>query len=177
MDKDMLERLMMDQALGALPPDVEALLTAFLADRPQDQRSGERIALTVAAARRALVEPPSARLKAFPREEIDRRYRLRRRWEWAGRITGLAACILIGFGLHAAWNLRGAGSSPNPGSVGTLVDASAPSAHRPAQGAAAVDGFWSWKQVYERAHERRREPARRVIWDSPFSAPKLGEST
>jgi hypothetical protein len=123
MDTETLERLLMDRALGALPADAEALLAAWVSDHPEKRAVAERIERTVGAARAALAEEKPVRLPPFPVEAIGRRLAERRRWAVVGEVAGLAACVLVGIGLHAAWIAGGMGNAGRAGPGGITKDA------------------------------------------------------
>ncbi|GMV98017.1 MAG: hypothetical protein AMXMBFR83_23700 [Phycisphaerae bacterium] len=177
MNAQTLERLLTDQAFGELPEDTAELLAAYLAEHPADRRAGEQIAAMVRSARRALNAAPPPRPQSFPADAIRQRWRTRQRWALVGRITSLAACVLIGIGVHAAWTARMTTIGPG-GSVDRIVTGPVPTPPGDTVRLAVRDaGFWSWKEVYQRAGRPRPEPARRVIWDSPLSTPKVGGST
>ena len=176
MDADTLERLLVDRALGGLPPDTEALLSAYLADRAEARALGERIGAAVLGAKAALADGEPARVPLFPADVFRERMAARRRWAVVGRVSGLAACVLIGIGLHAVWMSGPATVVQGPGSTKIVqrTDNALPlpiaaETHRP--------GFWSGKQWYEKAEQNRSERNQRVIWDSPLARPRLGAAT
>jgi len=175
MDRETLERLMTDRALGGLPPDTEALLAAYLADKPAARAMSEGIEQAVAGAKAALGDPPPEQVPAFPAGAI-RRAASNRRWAFAGRMASLAACVLIGIGVHAAWM----GSKPRgverPGPA-VVVNEGTETSPIGMRSGSESPGFWSARRWYEQAGQRRPESGRRMIWDSPLSTPRIGDAT
>jgi anti-sigma factor RsiW len=96
MNEAMLERLMMDAALGALTDDVQELLMAHLAGDEKKVREAEALNALVAKAREAVKEncPAQPDLQAARRQ-----IRIERTVQWGARILAMAACLLIGFGI------------------------------------------------------------------------------
>lgn len=173
MNTETLERLMLDRGLGALPPDCEALLAAYLEERPEAAAACRRFERTVGLARAALAEKPAGPPPAFPTERL-----LQTRWSYRGwrimrNAAGIAAAILIGFGAHG---LLFRAEPPSPIRPGPTVIAQAGSDRR----SEANDGgssFWSSRRLYERASETLPKSSNRVIWDSPVKPPHIGDAT
>lgn len=177
-DPETLERLLTDRALGGLPPDTEALLAVYLADRADARALGERIGEAVVGAKAVLADGEPARVPPFPADVLRARVTARRRWAVVGKITGLAACVLIGVGLHAAWVGGPRPVVEGPGSTTWVhrpdnTDISL----RPVVAETQRPGFWSGRQWYERAEQNRSERSQRVIWDSPIRRPRIGAAT
>lgn len=177
MDSNTLERLVMDRALGELEPDVTVLLDAYLEGRPAERQATEPIARTVQFAREALAEDLPTPAASWSVERINSRLQSRERWGVAGRFARLAACVLIGVGVHMAWTGRTAMKPADQTSGGSqMIAAVTPNPGVELTGTHNA-GFWSVKRVYDRAGQHKSETGRRVIWDSPLSAPRLGDST
>ncbi|HOB76342.1 MAG TPA: hypothetical protein PKG54_17665 [Phycisphaerae bacterium] len=177
MDSTTLERLLMDRALGQLSPDTEALLAAWLAEHPAARTLGEEIELTVAAARNTLTAGPAIPVPSFPAAEIVRRAgRSWSMWRMAGKAASLAACVLLGIGLHALWNSEASPHAPHIEPL-QLVENSAPAPLPPVAAPSPESGFWSANRLREQVRQRRPERGTRVIWDSPLSMPRLGDAT
>src|SRR5580698_1944933 len=94
MKPDVLERLLMDRALGRLEPDVEVLIADFLADDPtavaQAQELQDAVQLATEVVRSPVLVPE------VPNQ--IRRYIWRRRAE---QVLALAASFVIGVGITA----------------------------------------------------------------------------
>src|SRR5690349_11422320 len=121
MNDQTLERLLIDRSLGALSPDVDELLAAYLATRPDVKDDFPRV---VSAARDAMkqqataIEPPaveSFRIELFE----DRRPR------WRGEVMRLAASVLIACGV-TAWFVK-SNASPTSLQPIQVVQQTAPS--------------------------------------------------
>ena len=149
MDNQTLQRLMIDDALGALEPDVRALLSAHTATHPPDQAEHalwQQLADTArqvapVASSDAIPPLPHGRLRAIRLMQI-------------GRTTlALAAAILIGLavGLH----LPQQGSSVAPQAVATPSPLAAPLA--PVAASSPTD-FWSSKRLLASAMAYKPEP-------------------
>lgn len=98
MDNQTLQRLMIDDALGALEPDVRALLSAYAVAHPGDEAARTQWQELAGMARDAGLLTHDELVPPLP----HRRLRAVRLWH-AGRTTlALAAAILIGVavGLH-----------------------------------------------------------------------------
>ncbi len=175
MDRETLERLKLDRALGVLPPDCEALLTAYIQGRPADVSDLHALERTVTLARRALRDEAPARLPGFPGERLRRAARSEWRRRTARNLTGIAASALIGFGLRAAWfpateSGRGEGRVPIVAQGRTESEGEADSHEA---------GFWSAHRLHEQraAVQPSQQPPRRLIWHSPVEIPEIGGAT
>jgi len=185
-DPKTLEQLLTDQALGGLSPDAETLLMAYLADHPDARALSEQITQTVSGAQAVLADSQPIQLPPFPAGTMgggrlarllgtqDRA--LAGRAALVARIASLAACVLIGIGLHAAMtaNTPSQDQGPTPPSIIVVSNDLPP---RPTATEPPRPGFWSARQWYERSEQNRSEPSRRVIWDSPLTRPRLGDAT
>jgi hypothetical protein len=162
MDAEILERLLMDRALGGLAPDVEALLAAYLA---QDGAAAERareFEAAAMAARQVLRTSGPLGLPKFPAGQIRGLERTRHQLVLVRNVTGLAAAIVAGIGL---------------GVVFFREPATRPGIDRPPVVAASAPRgeFWSAQRLYEKSRRTGSPDAVHVIWDSAVSAPRLGE--
>ncbi len=176
MDTQTLERLLIDRALGQLPPDTRELLDAWLAEHPSAKALNQAVEETVTAARSALAESPPSMVPPFPAKAIGRAGRLAPGWRMAGKAASLAACVLIGVGLHAAWKAESSQDAAPPEAV-RIVRNVQPIPFAQAAAEPESPGFWSAKRLEEQARQRRPERGKRVIWDSPLSTPRLGDTT
>jgi hypothetical protein len=155
MDTQQLDSLILDYSLGALPPDVAALLEAYAATNPRLEVRMAEWRGTADLARRAGQGPRTA-LPAFPRrrlEQADRSAHARRAVGW---ITAAAACILIGFAAGAQWPpVKPTGSNPSAiSSIETLPRPPHPT-HADAEiPVAAVTDFWSVDRLRSYARQQ-----------------------
>jgi anti-sigma factor RsiW len=95
MNDVILDRLMLDAALGELDEDVLELLMAQLEGDSQKTREVEELGKLVGEARRAMKEecPVEPELREMPRLRINPIM------TWSGRIAAMAACLVIGFAI------------------------------------------------------------------------------
>ena len=97
MDRDVLERLMLDRALGALGGDVEVLLEAYLRERPVERMEGAVLSGVVSDVRGVMkTTAPAERLPSFAG------VRAVRWWDGVRGAAKLAACVVRGGALCAA---------------------------------------------------------------------------
>lgn len=165
MDTETLDRLLMDRALGALSPDVETLVAAYLQHDENAAQRAREFGSAADAARDVLRESATVALPPFPAVRVQALERARHRLVWVRNAAGLAAAVVIGVGL-------GFGLAPRPP---VERPASPPSALYAA--APPGRGFWSVSNLVNEAQAARRSPQARVMWESPVALPKLrGES-
>jgi hypothetical protein len=168
MDDKTLHRLLMDRALGALPADAAALLSAYLAHAPAAAARARQFEAAAAAARRAL-QQPTPELPAFPTARLLALETARRRLRVLRYAAGLAAMLVIGIGLgfSVAAREKSGGVGPRPSPI--------PLPLREAGQLSVPHGtFWSTIQMYENARLARREDTTHWIWDSAVSPPRPG---
>ena len=164
MDPAILERLMIDDALGGLPPDVSALLAAFTAARPPDEAELSQWRKITNLARQVAEPEPAEQLSlpAFPRRRVVA-FQVRR-FALAG--AAMAACVLLGFHLNA-WMTP---PSLSPSSVAqTSVAVVAPPA--PLLG---VHNFWSSQRLLATALSQPATSAPGTRWLPLPGQPKIG---
>ena len=116
MNKETLDALLIDRALGALPPDTEALLAAYLAQNPAAAVDLEQTLEVVGIARDTLDAEPSALLPEFRAPRTARR---RRQYRYTLQFAGMAAMLAIG--LTVGRHLSGASTVRPPTSIGVAV--------------------------------------------------------
>lgn len=151
MNPDALERLMLDDSLGALDGDARALLHAYLQHEPAAARSANELDEIVRRAGAALRPEGVGDLPPFPAARLDRAQRTIRRIRFAGRAAALAACIGLGIGIGA--NVpRDAGPATPEQSPLKLVEAGD-------KAGSAENDFWSARRMLDRAGVQRRPPA------------------
>jgi hypothetical protein len=141
MNEEVLERLLIDRALGALAPDVESLLTDYLAARPQASGEAAELERVVRQSAAALKQP--GRVIPLPRKLQTAR--------WVGNALrfrqrlALAASFVVGAALAAV--LLEANRSGSGQSAAHIAQRPAPAAVRTQplvlEGQAASLPFWS----------------------------------
>lgn len=156
MNDDTFERLLIDDALGALTPDQSELLAAYAAATGNDSqlRTWQRVA---SAARLALPPEPARSIPQFPRRAL----RVHQFWRAGKMGLAIAAILLLGIGLGA--NLIRQRPAANPGAPVALTPHPAP----PVATAAGVADFWSSSRLIALALEQK--PARNSSAQMPWS--------
>ena len=171
MDQGTIERLMLDDSLGALSDDIRALLAERIAaaGSPAVLRSAA-YQRTVEAARAALAQPERAALPPFPATRLRREAASLRRQRLAGRIAALAASLVLGLGLGYLVFGRPdvTASVPAPAAV---TQVAAPDA---APAPEAVTEFWSSRRLAARAMAAQSQTPVKVTWISPVQQPRIG---
>jgi hypothetical protein len=172
LEREMLEKLVLDRALGALTPEAARLLEAY---GEGDARVGElerEYEQTVGLARRALAEAREPALPPFPAERIAAEARRRRLWRITRNAGALAACVLIGLMGGMRWS-----TVPTP-----PVEAVSAVAMRGENGRGGVpdetrgSGFWSSQRIHKQAQAASAgRPA--GLWRSPVQMPQAGEAS
>jgi len=188
MNPETLDRLMLDDSLGAMADDIRSLL----ADRigPPGSPAAARLTAyrrTVDAARAALAQPARAPLPPFPAARLrDGALRLRRRRQ-VGRIAALAASLVLGLGLGYLAFSRADVTAPAPAPAPVAVAQTAPSNPEPfpeqpfpgtspesAPAPAVVTDFWSARRLAAHAMAARPQAPVKVTWLSPVEEPSIG---
>jgi hypothetical protein len=173
MTPETLDRLMLDDSLGALSDDIRSLLAdrVVVAGSP----AAARIAAyrrTVEDARAALKQARRETLPPFPAERLrGEALRLRRR-RLAGRIAALAASLVLGLGLGylAFGRAEAPVSLPAPVAVAQPV----PLNPEPAPAPAVVTDFWSARRLAAQVMAARPQAPVKVTWLSPVEEPSIG---
>jgi hypothetical protein len=167
---DVLDRLLMDRALGVLAPDVETLLGAYLEREPDAARRVAEYADATGLAGRLLKVGGAKPLPPFPEAKLREAEVARRRRRIVRQVASLAACVLVGVWAGAWWGGT-AGVEPAPGPRTTnpvVVDA----------GSSGDDaGFWSLERLSETVQQKKRTRPVLFKWDSPMRKPTMGETT
>lgn len=166
MDAETVDRLLIDRALGELPPDTAALLAAFLEKSPEYQKLAADTELTMHAARLALASSPSAKLPPLkclpvPQQPVPKVFELRPALNGAWK---LAACFLAGCvigPLLVSPSRRAGDSRPVP----IQTAAASISSEEP--------GFWSASLVHHSPVPSRMGASRQLIWQSPVQKPLI----
>ena len=156
MNKEILDTLVIDRALGVLPPETEALLDAYIGQHPESAAVLELTLDAVSGARTLLKNADSAPLPDFRAPRIVRRRKQRR---YVVQIAGMAASLIIG--IAAGRNLfdapRDPGSKPVRSRENTVTDST------------AANRIWAVNPA-----RLKRSPARSVRWkgDTPVHHPE-----
>jgi anti-sigma factor RsiW len=174
MNDETLERLLLDRALGALDADVEALLAAHLAGDPAAARRAAAFNDAAALARQALPPGPRDAPPALSFGQLERIDRVRRQLVRIRTVGGMVAALVLGVGV-GAWLTRTAlsplPSAPPPRIVQTPTGAS----HEAADDGA---GLWSQRRwLAARANQQQDDRPARLIWESPFARPRIGDES
>jgi hypothetical protein len=161
MDQATLERLMLDEALGALPADVSSLLAAYAQTLPG---GGERLAVwqqVAATAKAAMPAEPAAVLPPFPaRNLVSNPWRI-----GPVGLAAAAAALLIGVGI-GLWTPRRPAAAPQVAIVPQSIVAETPSN-------GGVHDFWSSQRLLASAMEEKHTPSAAWRWSSPVSEPEM----
>ena len=169
-DPEILERLLIDRALGELSPDAEALLEDYLAREPEASEEAEEIARAVDAARCALTPSEEVDSHSLPPLLLGKRGGIL--WRVGARAAALAACLLIGVGV-------GLWFSQSKQVIETQVEIAWVGAEEESDGTEGANRseIWSARRFYEAASRPARTKRARLIWDSPTKMPRLEERT
>lgn len=155
MDEQTLERLMMDDALGALAPDVKMLLEAYVKQTGTEaERHGQWIALG-AAAEEAVRGLAVEELPPFP----GGRVRIMRLW---GASLAIAAAVVVGIGIGLFMQ--------RPEAEKTVAAESSAVVAEPAEMLGVTD-FWSSKRLVAEALAAPRNPSQ---WEWPSRMGRMG---
>ncbi len=150
MNRELLEKLLMDQALNELSAESTALLDAYLADHPELQSLADSIQETVAIGQKAVrTELPT--LPAFPKERLLSPSRPAAP-KMVGRWMSIAASLLIGIGIGTSSLLWQPKLSQEHTGGGLVVQAQPAS-----DGYETARAFWSPKTYLQRYQESRKE--------------------
>jgi anti-sigma factor RsiW len=144
MKPDVLERLLMDRALGRLEPDVETLLADFLAANPAATAQAQELQDAVQLATEVVRSP-------VPVAEMPNQIQ---RFLWrhrAEQVLALAASFVVGVGITALAlraNLRREDSAVLL--APSIQNVSTPSLHRDAIVKSKIESlpFWSNQRLY-----------------------------
>jgi hypothetical protein len=164
MNAEILEKLLIDQALGALPPEVESLLKAYLQkDAPANQESRQWEVVVDNAQRSLAAEMPA--LPPFDREKLQARINTRKNWRRAAQFSaigaGMAACLVIGMLMGYGRAAETARIAQTAGSKALQPIPTALATPSGEQKTAAVSDFWSesrLRALAEQPHPPQKMP-------------------
>ena len=170
--REIRERLLMDQALGALSSDVEALLDELVSGDDEAGCLARQIAETVAIAGAALQPPGERHGLVLPPLALgrsrSRRLSLTRRI--AILAAPLAACLLIGIGV--GWIIFS--HIPTKGDMQAYEDPIPDVADYPeTQRTEGTPRFWTKLRALARTSPERCARSYRVVWESATARPRL----
>jgi len=159
MKQEILNRLLIDRSLGALAPDVAALLEAYLEREPADSEAAAEIEEAVRLARKALEGGPAVQLpplKMLPLpEQPPAEHRRRRAW-WPAE---LAAALVLGIGLGFL--------AFHPGEPAQVkIQPPAAAVRVETADSAPPDAFWSVKRLARMEPKTASTRGPRVTWNS-----------
>jgi hypothetical protein len=173
MKTETLDALLIDRALGALPPEVAELLENYLIQNPDAARQANSLLSTVQLARTAVATPSLLKNHVPPLDSVRKALAVQRRRRLAWQMSKLAACVALGLtiGLAARSGGRSDGT-PNAAAVSVR-----PAAGSVEPAAAGRDGFWSLANFApdkaEHATAAGLDSRYRLHWDSPVKLPHL----
>jgi len=156
MNKTTLDALLIDRALGALPPETEALLDAYLEQSPAIAAALDKTCDAVNLARAAFDHETAPALPSFHAPVLARRRKLHRR---SLQVIGLAATLAIGF-FFGQYHL-GRPPASVPDSRRAVIESV------PAPKAAGI-----WSITPERL-TRTKKRSSNWKWHSPVQQPRL----
>ena len=165
MNQETLERLLVDQALGALSADVNSLLDAYASEVParQDLQKDIRSTVQLAGAvlhRSARIQLPPLKIQPLTAERTVGR---RRSW-WPMQ---LAAVFVVGLALGLQFRNSLAPRAPRKEPMASLV------ALAPAASAPAPAGFWSIARFAAMQQPGPETSRAEFTWTSPVRKPLL----
>jgi anti-sigma factor RsiW len=159
MKPEILERLLIDRALGALAPDVAALLEEHLEKEPQQEATGREISDTVRLAKLSLGrrrQVPLPPLKWVPLA-LAENAAPRAAYRYARQLAQVAAAFVLGIGL-AFWMF--------PRTDRAVPRAMADRLMAEAKGADTASSLWSLKRLGSVAPRAGLPAQRRLTWRS-----------
>lgn len=159
MKQEILNRLLIDRSLGALGPDVTALLDGYLEREPAGLEESAEIEESVRLATRALAPAPAVQLpplKLSPLPELPFAENRRRRAWWPAE---LAAALVLGIGLGFLAFHPGEPVQVRLQPHATAVRVETGDSESPA-------AFWSVKRLAQMEPKTASFSSPRVTWDS-----------
>jgi anti-sigma factor RsiW len=181
MKPEALEALLVDRALGELPPEVAELLETHLTGNAEAARSAEGLASAIQLARQAVVHVPAAPRRPLAVGQLQHVQMTQRRRSMAWELARLAACAA--FGLALGWYGRTLRNAPVIALAPPAAAGVAPAivAAEPPAGAGHTADFWSLSSLAAAQYNREPVESRatnryRLRWDSPVRMPRVEEN-
>ena len=168
MDPEVIERLLLDRALGQLPVDAATLLDAYLAQNQDAAQATRAFEPAVGLARKVLVTQAAVAMPPFPAARISSATQRRLRFRVIKNVGALAALWLLGVGVGTRWSV-----SPDttnfrqPEHTIPIVET-----HLASQRSTG-DDFWSAARLYQTACNAKHAETAKIVWNSPLENPKL----
>jgi anti-sigma factor RsiW len=180
MKPENLETLLLERALGELPPATRELLEEYLARNPDAAREADTLTDTLQLARQAVALSPEMPQRPL---KMDTLCRARQTWRWRGltqEALRLAACAVLGLAL--GWYAH----ASRPAPVLAQTSRAEPAVVRPipaealSGGAVAAPRFWSLAKLQAEQRSRpasasHQESRYQLQWDSPMKMPRVVE--
>jgi anti-sigma factor RsiW len=162
MDEKMLERLMMDDALGALGPDASALLAAYTKTLPDSEAKLAEWRRVSALARQTM---PAENMESIPPLAANFQNALNP-WRIARVGGSIAAMLAIGMAIGSHFP-QARTTSPLPTQQTSQVVP--PPAHT-----GGVTDFWSSRRMVASALEQKHPSHSAWKWNSPLNDSQVG---
>lgn len=169
MNRDSLERLLIDQRLGELAPDASELLRAWLAATPTDSALASEIDEIITMSRNGLHSSSAFPLPIFPEKRVAGALRTNFRpgmMTWH-RPAAVAATIVLAFVLGT--RIADFRESESDSMSGAIAVAGSGESSK-------IGEFWSIQRIVEGSALRRTHEKHRINWTSPLARPKTGDA-
>jgi hypothetical protein len=175
MKPEILDSLVMDRALGELPPEVIELLEAHLGQNPAlAQRAGE-LAGALQSVRHAIMVVPGSILPPLDTQRMCRAAPPSGARGWLREWTRLAACLAAGAAL--GWSVRASRPTRDDAAEANSVAGSRRAVSGDYTGpASATAGFWNVQALVIARAQDQPAPHYRLHWTSPLAKPTLEET-
>jgi len=173
LEREMIEKLVLDRALGALTPEAARLLEAYGEGDARVDEMERVYEQTVGLARRALADEREPALPPFPAERIAADARRQRLWKITRNAGALAACVAAGLMIGMRWRTA---PTVSTGATSVSIAQSGDGRGSHAMGELGGAGFWSTQRIHKQAQAANvGRPA--GIWRSPVQMPQTGDAS
>jgi hypothetical protein len=175
MKPETLQALLLDRALGELPPETVELVDAYLVQNPQAAPLAEELAFTLQQTHRAVAVATKPELPPLALADPDVATARQRGWgvvwfhEWGRLAACLAAGAAIGWSAHLLQTERNEPVVPSGAAAPQLALRTELPSPR------ANPGFWSIDAVLAARAKPRPSPHYRLRWTSLGSKPVVEE--